>query len=148
MKQYYKYHWLRSALFNAALASMTGLCSPMAHAAFSFTGIAAGDATSDSVIVWTRAADDASPVTATVTLSIATDNAMTNIVATTGGTTAASNDYTLKFSTSGLQPSTVYFYQFVSGATTSNIGCIESCIATSGISCRSTNGVWNRSGWC
>ncbi|MEI7954609.1 MAG: alkaline phosphatase family protein [Verrucomicrobiota bacterium] len=133
MKQYYKYHWLRSALFNAALASMTGLCSPMAHAAFSFTGIAAGDATSDSVIVWTRAADDASPVTATVTLSIATDNAMTNIVASTGGTTAASNDYTLKFSTSGLQPSTVYFYQFVSGATTSNIGRFKTAPAAGAV---------------
>ena len=122
MKQHHKYHWLRSALFNASLASITGLCTPMAHAAFGFTGVAAGDATSDSATVWTRAADDASPVTATVTLSLATDNTMTNIVATTSGTTAASNDYTLKFSMSGLQPSTVYYYQFQSGASTSNVG--------------------------
>jgi len=69
MKQNHKYHWLRSALFNAGLASITGLCAPSAHAAFGFTGVAAGDATSDSVILWTRAADDASPGTASVTMS-------------------------------------------------------------------------------
>ena len=59
MKQHHKYHWLRSALFNAGLASITGLFATNAHAAFGFTGVAAGDATSDSAIVWTRAADDA-----------------------------------------------------------------------------------------
>ena len=124
MKQNHKYHWLRSALFNAGLASITGLCAPSAHAAFGFTGVAAGDATSDSVILWTRAADDASPGTASVTMNLATDSAMTHVVSTSSGTTTAANDFTLKFSCSGLEPGTVYFYSFIEPVSgiLSNIG--------------------------
>ena len=95
MKQHHKYHWLRSALINVGLASITGLYAPSAYAAFGFTGVAAGDATSDSATVWTRAADDASPITATVTMNLATDNAMTQIVASNSSATVAANDYTL-----------------------------------------------------
>ena len=131
MKQNHKYHWLRSTLFIAGLASITGLYMPSARAAFAFSGVAAGDATSDSITLWTRAADDVSPLTSTVTMTLATDSAMTNIVTTSSGTTTPGSDYTLKFATTGLNAATVYYYcifEPVSG-TSSNIGKFKTAAA-------------------
>jgi phosphodiesterase/alkaline phosphatase D-like protein len=115
----------RWILFSIGIAVLFAVITPSAEAAFTFTGVAAGDATSTEITLWTRAADDAAPVTATVTLELATDSGFTNIVFTSSGTTAASNDYTLKFAGSGLQPSTVYYYRFRSGVVTSIVGTFK-----------------------
>ncbi len=87
--------------------------SPLpANATVSFLGVAAGDASSTSAIVWTRAMDDTGP--ANLTLWVSSDPALVRSpLITTGLATDAAKDYTLKVPLTGLQPGTVYYYQFV-----------------------------------
>jgi phosphodiesterase/alkaline phosphatase D-like protein len=92
------------------------------EASFSFTGVAAGDATSSQITLWTRAVDDVAPAPAAVTMQLATDPGFSQVIATMNGTTSASTDYTVKFAGTGLRPSTVYYYRFQSGAVTSSVG--------------------------
>lgn len=83
-----------------------------------FTAVAAGDATSDSVILWTRSYDMATPstqpgITQDIILQVATDNDFKNIVKTLNSTTRdATNDYTVKFDANGLKSNTRYYYRF------------------------------------
>lgn len=112
----------RTTILSIVIASLLAIFTPSAEASFNFTGVAAGDASSTTITLWTRAADDAAPITATVTMQLATDGGFANIVATSSATTSASTDYTVKFTGTGLQPSTVYFYRFQSGVVTSIVG--------------------------
>ncbi|MBS9383587.1 MAG: SdiA-regulated domain-containing protein [Dolichospermum sp. BR01] len=83
-----------------------------------FTGVAAGDATSNSVILWTRTFDTATPsqssgVTENVKLEISTDLGFGNIVQSINSVTRDANyDYTLKINATGLQSNTKYYYRF------------------------------------
>ncbi|MDB9449912.1 ExeM/NucH family extracellular endonuclease, partial [Dolichospermum circinale] len=83
-----------------------------------FTGVAAGDATSNSVILWTRTFDTATPsqssgVTENVKLEISTDLGFGNIVQSINSITRGANyDYTLKINATGLQSNTKYYYRF------------------------------------
>jgi VCBS repeat-containing protein len=83
-----------------------------------FTGVAAGDATSNSVILWTRTFDTATPsqssgVTENVKLEISTDLGFGNIVQSINSVTRDANyDYTLKTNATGLQSNTKYYYRF------------------------------------
>ncbi|MCX7088150.1 MAG: PhoD-like phosphatase N-terminal domain-containing protein [Methylococcales bacterium] len=92
----------------SALAPLT------VNAAVTFTGISAGDASTNSAVVWTRAQDGTAP--ANLTLQVATDpaNLDKSPLNKTGLSTDASKDYTLKVALSGLQSGTVYYYQLVS----------------------------------
>ena len=87
--------------------------SPLtACATASFLGVAAGDATSNSAVVWTRAVDGTAA--ANLTLWVSTDPSLSRSpIITTGLATDASKDFTLKVPLTGLQPGTVYYYQFV-----------------------------------
>jgi phosphodiesterase/alkaline phosphatase D-like protein len=114
-------HTLRRVVLSLGAASLLAIAST-AEASFSFTGVAAGDATNTSITLWTRAVDDAAPATATVTMEVATDPGFAHIIATSVASTTASTDYTVKFSGSGLRPSKVYYYRFRSGASRSLVG--------------------------
>ena len=87
-----------------------------------FTGVAAGDATSNSVVLWTRTfdtatADQSAGVTENVTLQISTDSGFSNIVKSINSVTRdATYDYTLKVNATGLQSNTKYYYRFQTAA--------------------------------
>src|SRR5262245_16710368 len=65
-------------ILKAGLAGIFTFFAVNAHAAVSFLGVAAGDATSTSVTFWTRAVDAATPANTALTLDIATDQAFTS----------------------------------------------------------------------
>ena len=113
---------LKLKSFNMALAAVSAaagllLATSPAMAAFSFLGVAAGDVSDVDATVWTRAADDTTPVSVTLTLQVSTDQTFATGVLTKNnlpvtGATDANNDYTLKIDFTGLSASTVYFYRF------------------------------------
>ncbi len=76
-----------------------------------FHGVASGDPTSSSVMIWTRVTTE--EASADVSWYVATDTAMTNIVAEGTVTTDASKDFTIKVDVTGLQPYTTYYYDFL-----------------------------------
>ena len=121
-KQYPRFELVRRFVVTIGIASVSAIFTPGAEASFNFTGVAAGDATSSKITLWTRAVDDAAPAPAVVTMELATDSGFSHIVATVNATTSASTDYTLKFAGTGLHPSKVYYYRFRSGAVTSIVG--------------------------
>lgn len=115
----------------AALAVCATFASSSAFAAFTFTGVAAGDATSTDAVFWTRAVDPSAPAAASLTLQVSTDPTFATGVTTAAGTTNAAADYTLSLDVTSLQPGTVYSYRFVGpGAVTSNAGKIKTAPAS------------------
>mgnify|MGYP000754804158 CR=1 FL=1 len=79
-------------------------------------GVASGDPLSDRVIIWTRVTpttDDASSnKTVPVDWKVATDSAMTEVVASGSIRTNSTVDYTVKVDVDKLSANTVYYYQF------------------------------------
>ena len=65
----------RPTILSIGLASLFAALAPNAQAAFSFLGVAAGDATSTTAVVWTRALDGAAPANTPLALDITTDPA-------------------------------------------------------------------------
>jgi phosphodiesterase/alkaline phosphatase D-like protein len=113
------------SLWTAALAFAAALTGTIANADLTFSGVAAGDATTNDVIVWTRAKDEASPHATDINVQITTDPTFTSGVSTLlAGTAAAMTDYTVKTNIASLQSGTVYYYRFqtTDGLITSNIG--------------------------
>lgn len=79
-------------------------------------GVASGDPLADRVMLWTRV----TPINAgsqqfKVNWVVARDEQMRNIVAQGEVVTSAVKDYTVKVDVEGLEPNTVYYYQFVVG---------------------------------
>lgn len=75
-----------------------------------YHGVASGDPTQNSVILWTRlTTDETDPV---VEWKVATDTFMRNVIQSGTATTSADKDYTIKADVTGLQPNTYYFYEF------------------------------------
>ncbi|MEE2878372.1 MAG: alkaline phosphatase D family protein [Pseudomonadota bacterium] len=91
-------------------------------------GVASGDPLTDRVIVWTRVtpADEATTATIPVSLLIARDEAMTDIVSQALTDASSGRDFTVKVDAEGLQPATEYFFLFraktASGDITSPVG--------------------------
>ncbi len=77
-----------------------------------FHGVASGDPTDNSVILWTRVATDS--MEAHVKWHIARDTGMTDIVAEGWTTTDGTLDFTVKVDVTGLDPYTTYYYDFFS----------------------------------
>ncbi|MFN8283001.1 MAG: alkaline phosphatase D family protein [Chitinophagales bacterium] len=75
-----------------------------------YHGVASGDATNNSVYIWTRLTTDES--SATVSWRIATDTSMTNIIQSGTSVANADKDYCIKVNVTGLEPNTFYFYEF------------------------------------
>src|SRR5262245_8870542 len=109
----------------AALALAAGCMIKITYADVTFLGVAAGDATTDDVIVWTRAKDEASPQPTDINVQISTDPTFNMGVTTLlAGTADSPTDYTVKSNVGGLASGTVYYYRFqtTNGSVTSNVG--------------------------
>src|SRR5262249_40696779 len=80
-----------------------------------FTGIAAGDASTESAVIWTRALDPAVLTGTQVTAHVSTDPRFGTgtIVASAFGTPGSATGYTIKFEAGGLNAGTRYYYRFL-----------------------------------
>lgn len=76
-----------------------------------YHGVASGDPTAGSVVLWTRVTPEQAGVV-DVAYTVATDVQFQNPVATGMVTTDESRDYTVKVDVGGLQPGMTYFYYF------------------------------------
>jgi alkaline phosphatase D len=84
-------------------------------------GVASGDPLTDAVILWTRVTTPGGePVE--VAWEIATDPAMTNVVASGPVTAEAERDHTVKVDVDGLTAGTTYYYRFEALFESSPIG--------------------------
>lgn len=96
---------------------------PMNQVAYNH-GVASGDPQTDRVIIWTRVTPTTDPnqTEVTVSWSMATDDAFTNVVADGAVTTSTTADLTVKIDVDGLSSGTTYFYRFSAGGVDSPIG--------------------------
>ena len=88
-------------------------------------GVASGDPLTDRVMLWTRVTPPATQSATTpidVSWQIASDEALTQIVARGTTTTAEARDFTVKVDAGGLRPGRVYYYAFTTGGERSPIG--------------------------
>lgn len=86
-------------------------------------GVASGDPTPSSAIIWTRATPrDAGVIAVAVVWEIATDANFTNIVRNGASPVVAVNDFILKVDAQQLDAGMTYYYRFSSGATVSPVG--------------------------
>ena len=96
-----------------------------ADADVTFLGVAAGDATTNDVIIWTRAKDAANPQPTAINVQISQDPTfITGVTTLPAGTAGSPTDYTVKSNVGGLEPGTVYYYRFqtTNASVTSNVG--------------------------
>ena len=80
-----------------------------------YHGVASGDPLSDRVILWTRVTPDStvsSSDSIQVNWRVATDTAMSTIVASGSGYTNEGKDWTFKVDAAGLSPDGCYYYDF------------------------------------
>ena len=84
-------------------------------------GVASGDPLSDRVVFWTRVSSEA-PDDVPVTLLIARDPAMGQVVRTQQALARAARDHTVKLDVDGLEAGTTYYYRFFAGSAASPIG--------------------------
>jgi alkaline phosphatase D len=86
--------------------------------------VASGDPRPDAVVLWTRAVDPANAEgDLTVTLEVATDRQLGQVVARVEGLAApAARDHVVKVKVTGLAPATTYYYRFRTGAAVSPTG--------------------------
>ncbi len=89
-------------------------------------GVAAGDVTDSSAVLWTRTSADAS-VDVNVYDFVVTPGSPfltpgTTPVVTASGSTSAATDNTVKIPVTGLQSDHIYFYRFTNGAESSQLG--------------------------
>jgi alkaline phosphatase D len=75
-------------------------------------GVASGDPTSDSVILWTRRPPAGGAAASELTVEIAEDPAFRRIVARGHARLDAATDWTCRFLAGGLRPAREYFYRF------------------------------------
>jgi phosphodiesterase/alkaline phosphatase D-like protein len=103
---------------TAAPYATAALTTPFAY------GVAAGDMTSDSAILWTR-----TPAAANVIpeLSLTQDFANPQTLAAVQTTDAT--DFTVKVTVTGLKPGTQYYYRFHAGSDISPVGAFKTAYA-------------------
>jgi alkaline phosphatase D len=75
-------------------------------------GVASGDPTSDSVILWTRRPSAGAKAAARLTLEVAEDESFRRVVATAFVIPKAENDWTVRVLAAGLRPARTYWYRF------------------------------------
>lgn len=84
-------------------------------------GVASGDPAQDAVILWTRVTPD-SAGDVKVSWQVASDAAFSQLVTTGEMITNANRDYTVKIDACGLRAGQTYFYRFMTGGKTSEVG--------------------------
>lgn len=87
-------------------------------------GIASGDPTQSSIILWTRAIPTDNNYNGSIAIGweVATDSQFTNMVTNGFARTNSEKDYTLKVDAIGLSPGTEYFYRFMSANSMTQTG--------------------------
>src|SRR5262245_3725232 len=100
-----------STVLRIGAALLLATCAANAEAAITFLGVAAGDASSTSATLWTRAVDAGAPANTPLTLQIGTDSSLTSgvTVIPAACTTDSTKDYVCKLDVGGLSANTVYF---------------------------------------
>ncbi|MFE9178965.1 alkaline phosphatase D family protein [Streptomyces sp. NPDC007126] len=122
---------VKAAAAGAVLAAPLAAALPAgaADAAPAFLhGVASGDPLPDGVLLWTRVTPvpEAIPGSGTgpdtdVSWVVATDKALTNVVAKGTVTATAASDHTVKADVRGLAPATDYWFRFSAGPTDSPV---------------------------
>jgi phosphodiesterase/alkaline phosphatase D-like protein len=115
------------ALYNPTTAASAAT----AKGKVAFSGVAAGDATTSSEILWTRTVDAATKqgITANLNVQVSTDVNFATIAKSYTGLTDANRDYTLKVDATGLASGTKYYYRFqTGGGDTSGVGTFKTAI--------------------
>jgi alkaline phosphatase D len=84
-------------------------------------GLASGDPTSDSVILWTRVAPK-SPGDVSVSYAVATDDGFEHVVAEGPVTAKGAADNTVRLKVTKLSPFKTYYYYFVANGVRSDVG--------------------------
>ncbi|MEU1046343.1 alkaline phosphatase D family protein [Streptomyces sp. NPDC005897] len=122
---------VKAAAAGAVLAAPLAAALPVgaADAAPAFLhGVASGDPLPDGVLLWTRVTPvpEAIPGSGTgpdteVSWVVATDKALTNVVAKGSVTATAASDHTVKADVRGLAPATDYWFRFSAGPTDSPV---------------------------
>lgn len=103
---------------------LTVVAPGFAVTTISFNGVASGDATQNSIILWTRVIDISTKqgIVSNLTAQIATDSKFNKIISSTKTTTDSKRDYTAKLDIKGLKSGTRYYYRFLTKNKTSPIG--------------------------
>ena len=97
--------------------------SPASTAPFAY-GVASGDMTSDSAVLWTR-----TPTSVSVTPQLSESETFNSYISLPMIQTDAANDFTLKVVAKNLKPGTKYFYRFTAGSDVSQIGSFKTAYA-------------------
>lgn len=112
------------ALAAAAMGASLAFSSSAAHASKRSwkerrdlypQGVASGDPTFDSVILWTRNPPARRKAASKLAVEVSQDPSFQNVVATAFVLPAAENDWTVRVLAAGLKPATVYWYRFIDG---------------------------------
>ncbi len=101
-----------TAAYAAASATALSAHAQSAGGPVFAHGVASGDPLADRVILWTRVTPPESVATVDVQWRVATDEAMTQVVARGRVTTSAGRDFTVKVDAGGLQPGRTWYYTF------------------------------------
>jgi phosphodiesterase/alkaline phosphatase D-like protein len=112
-------------IVTLALVAGYMLKTTSADADVTFLGVAAGDATTNDAIVWTRAKDEANPQSTAINVQISQDPTfITGVTTLPAGTAGSPTDFTVKSNLGGLEPGTIYYYRFqtTNASVTSNVG--------------------------
>src|SRR4029434_10379526 len=75
-------------------------------------GVASGDPTADSVILWTRRPPVGESRASRLTVEVALDAAFSRVVVTGSAAVTADADWTCRFLAARLKPATEYWYRF------------------------------------
>jgi phosphodiesterase/alkaline phosphatase D-like protein len=128
-------HQVRHTTLLVAVAVLAAATfTTAAEAALTFTGVAAGDASSTKITLWTRAMDPAAPGNAVLSVDLATNSSFAGSImhVAPACTTDSTKDFTCKVDIGNLQPNTIYFYRFVGPASElSNTGRFKTSPASS-----------------
>jgi phosphodiesterase/alkaline phosphatase D-like protein len=104
----------RALLVSTAFAFLS---APAASADGFSLGVAAGEVTPTSAVLWARADQPGK-----TQLEVATDEGFTHVVRSLPVQATSANDLTVQWRVQGLQSRTPYWYRFTSGATVSDVG--------------------------
>ena len=85
-------------------------------------GVASGDPLADRVVLWTRASPIGTRSATVVDYVVATDPALSVVVAKGSTKTNVLRDFTVKVDVAGLQPNTTYYYRFTADGAQSPTG--------------------------
>lgn len=119
-----------SILAFALTASL--MLSALTQSTISYSGVAAGDATSSSAMLWTRTVDTTTNQgkIANLTVQLSTDPQFHSILSSFSGVTDPQRDYTLKIEATGLKSGTRYYYRFQSANGFSPVGSFKTAPET------------------